>query len=401
MDTLDRITLTSVDDLTEVEALWREFEAQARPSFFQSWTWVGCLAAERFPDPVLLRAERHGRIVGLALLNRRRGRLRTERLALNESGDPAIDAVYVEHNGILLAHGADDLLPACLRALVVAPVAPRQAGRRIWRWGRRLRLGGVDAAHLTAARQAGVSCFVRESTAPYVDLAALPEGSDGYLASLSANTRYQIRRSDRGFARLGPLMVRRAETVAEAHAFLDALAALHEASWAARGTSGAFSNPDFVRFHRALIARALPRDELALLRITAGPHLLGYLYNFRLGDRVFSYQSGFDYSGAAAVAGRHAKTGLTCHHAAILRARAEGASVYDFLAGPHRYKMSLARAATRLYWVEGATPYSVQHFGLRLRSLKNALFGADTADGPVPVGIVRAQPHDRRRSRDR
>src|SRR5438270_6197979 len=107
------ITLSPVREWNAIELLWRELEREARPSFFQSWTWVGCLAEERFPDPVLLRVQRNGHTVGLALLNRMRARFGTERLLLNESGDPKLDAVYIEHNGVLLARDADDLLPTC------------------------------------------------------------------------------------------------------------------------------------------------------------------------------------------------------------------------------------------------------------------------------------------------
>ena len=362
-----RITLSAVRDLATVEAAWRDLEPVAAPSLFQSWTWVGCLAEERFPAPALLRVERDDRTVGLALLNRTQGRLGTERLWLNESGDPALDAVYVEHNGMLLAQDAADLLPACLHAMLAAPIAPARRGGGFP--GRRLRLAGVDAAHRTAARQIGVIHLLNESVAPFVDLAALSAGPDAYLTSLSANMRYQIRRSNRCIARLGPLLVRQAESEAEALAFLDSLATLHQATWSRRGSPGAFANQAFLRFHRALIARALPRGELALLRFSAGQQVLGYLYNLRLRGRVFTYQSGFDYAGCAAAAGPHAKPGLTCHHAAILRAQAEGAVTYDFLAGPDRYKNSLTRAATPLYWLEAAPRYSGQSLALWLHGL--------------------------------
>jgi CelD/BcsL family acetyltransferase involved in cellulose biosynthesis len=364
-----RITLSADHDWAAVEAAWRELESDAAPSLFQSWTWVGCLAEERFRAPVLLRAERDGRTVGLALLGRTRGRLGAERLWLNESGDPALDAVYVEHNGMLLAHDAVDVLPASLHAMLAAPIAPARG--RGGPWGRRLRLAGVDAAHLAAAQQIGAVHVLNESIAPFVDLTALPAGPESYLASLSANTRYQIRRSNRCFARLGPLVVRQAETEAEALAFLDALAALHQATWSQRESQGAFANPAFLRFHRALVARALPRGELALLRFVAGDHVLGYLYNIRLGSRVFTYQSGFDYAGCAAAVGPHAKPGLTCHYAAILRAQDEGAAVYDFLAGRDRYKLNLTRAATatRLYWLDAASRGSGQGIAIWLHGL--------------------------------
>jgi len=221
-------------------------------------------------------------------------------------------------------------------------------------------LASVDAAHLAAARQIGAIHLLNETVAPFVNLAALPPRPEAYLASLSANTRYQIRRSNRCFTRLGPIVVRQAETEAEALAFLDSLAALHQATWSKRGSHGAFANPAFRHFHRALIARGLPRGELELLRFSAGGLVLGYLYNLRLRGCVSTYQSGFDYAGCAAAVGPHAKPGLTCHYAAIVRAQGEGVVAYDFLAGRDRYKGSLTRAATRLYWLEVAPRCSAQ-----------------------------------------
>ena len=342
-----RITLAPVRDLDALAPVWRALEAIAAPSFFQSWTWVGCCAAERFTDPLLLSVERAGGIAGIALLNRAHGRL-----WLHESGDPALDAVYVEHNGVLLARDAADLLPGCLGALL-APACLI---------GRRVRLAGVDAAQLAAARQAGVVRVLREHAAPCVDLTTLAAGPDGYFARLSANTRQQLRRSDRAFAGSGTLAVARAATVEQAWDFLDALAALHQTTWTARGKPGAFADPAFRRFHRALLARAVPRGEAALLRISGAAGVIGYLYNFHLRGRVLAYQSGFDYAAAP----RHGKPGLTCHHAAIEQARAEGMAVYDFLAGAARYKTSLATGATNLFWLEAAPRRSLAALRLRL-----------------------------------
>ncbi len=365
-----RLELTPVRDLDALATPWRALEAEAAPSFFQSWTWVGCLAAERFADPLLLRVMRDDRVVGLALFNRRRGPLGRELLWLNQSGDEALDAVFVEHNGVLLARDATDLLPTCLRLLLSDIAAPTRRHRRCRRpWGVRLRLGGVDADHLLAAQQAGRVLLVRQSGAPYVDLTALPPGHEGYLATLSSNTRYQLRRSDRCFSRLGPLRVQQADTVAEALEALDDLVRLHQASWAARGQPGAFDNPAFLHFHRSLVARGVPRREVELLRITAGSQVLGFLYNFRLDGRVLTYQSGFDYLLARRLAGSHAKPGLSCHHAAILHARATGATVYDFLAGPDRFKRSLAGQQRQLYWLDLALPQSGEGLAIGLHNL--------------------------------
>ena len=70
---------------------------------------------------------------------------------------------------------------------------------------------------------------------------------------------------------------------------------------------------------------------------------------------MIAYQSGFaaPHQGTS-----HAKPGLTCHALAIGRALAAGDKVYDFLAGAHRYKLSLANATTSLFWAEMVPAWS-------------------------------------------
>jgi CelD/BcsL family acetyltransferase involved in cellulose biosynthesis len=139
---------------------------------------------------------------------------------------------------------------------------------------------------------------------------------------------------------------------------------LHEQSWQARGRPGAFASDYLRRFHRELISRTQPRGELELLRLEAQHGVVGFLYNFRLGGRVTTYQSGLAQAGPGS--GAHAKPGLTCHALAIARALAAGDSVYDFLAGAHRYKLSLANASTSLFWAELVPEWSPTGFALRL-----------------------------------
>ena len=325
--------LEPVADFAALGAHWRSFEAAAAGSFFQSWTWTGCLAEARFADPWRLRVTADGREIALGLFNRRRAWWGGARLFLGESGDPLWDALFIEENGLLLAREAmadTDAIAAGLAAL----------GRR------RVVLSGVDAAHLTAAARCGGRA--RETRdAPFVDLVAARQRDGGFLAGRSANTRYQLRRSARSYAARGDLRLRRAADVAEAEAFLDALAVLHQRSWIGRGKPGAFANPRFLRFHRELIARGHPRGEIDLLRVAAGEEVLGYLYNFVWRGAVAAYQSGFDF----AAAGPHEKPGLTAHHLAIEHYAALGAARYDFLAGAARYKTSLADAARPMHWL--------------------------------------------------
>ena len=210
-------------------------------------------------------------------------------------------------------------------------------------------LSGVGAPVLAAARLAAGLVLTRRSQAsPFVDLAAIRRSGGDYLAGRSANTRQQIRRSDRFYERNGPIKLERAGSVSSAHAMLDRMAALHQAVWEARGKSGSFSVPFFRRFHDALIEAGVPRGEVALLEISCGETTIGLLYNFIWKGRMSAYQSGFVYQPDEA----QAKPGLTCHHLAIRAALDQGLDVYDFLAGDDRYKRSLANQSQPQFWVD-------------------------------------------------
>jgi CelD/BcsL family acetyltransferase involved in cellulose biosynthesis len=324
-------------------AEWRTLEAAAPASVFQSWTWVGCLADERFPDPVVLRAERDGRLVGLALFNRRRGVLH-----LNESGDAERDRPFAEHNGPLAVDGA--VAAALLRAAWSVPGM------------RGLVLGGVPPGLLEAA--GGVVLRRQDRPAPVLDLEAVRRAGGGLLPRLSANARQQIRRSDRFYAGGGTLQVARAAAPADLDAWLPELVALHEATWRRRGLPGAFATPFLERFHRTLLSRALADGVLDLLRVTGQDGVVGLLYNLRHRGVVYAYQSALaDPTGHPA-----AKPGLTCHALAIAMALERGDAVYDFLAGNQRYKLSFADSTVTLSWVEAARPWSLRGAVARLRA---------------------------------
>ena len=73
-------------------------------------------------------------------------------------------------------------------------------------------------------------------------------------------------------------------------------------------------------------------------------------------QRVFAYQSGFDY----AAAGPHQKPGLTSHYLAIESYRRQGYRRYDFLAGADRYKTSHSNAVAMLHWLDVVPRWSWQ-----------------------------------------
>ena len=295
-------------------AAWESRAAVSGASAFLSWSWVGCLADERFSDPCLVEAAG-----SLALFNRR-GRS----WYLAESGERGLDAVFTEHNGAL-----GPLAP------ILAAIRP-VAGRVV--------LSGIGDAGLAAVRAAGgIVVGLHTRAAPYASL----DPTKAPLEFMSRNARAQLRRSDRSYAAAGPIVAERAETAACALDWLDRLVAWHRATWGGRAIESGFLAPPVQRFHRALVARGVPGGSVDVLRIAAGARVIGYLLNLRAHGRVHAYQSGFDYDSA----GLHEKPGLSCHHAAMQRARALGDREYDFLAGDSRYKRSLATASRDLHWL--------------------------------------------------
>ncbi|MGD0105155.1 MAG: GNAT family N-acetyltransferase [Rhodopila sp.] len=335
------VRVSAVENFADLGARWRDLEQRAAGSFFQSWTWVGCLAAERFPDPILVEATEDGRTVALALFNRVRRRVGPAVLHLGESGQAELDCPYVEQNGPLTEVGREqELTMFCLRA-----VAARYD----------VVLCGVSEPVLAAAqRGAALVRISRSQASPYVDLAHLRATGQDYLGGRSANTRQQIRRSDRLYERHGPIEIERADCVRSAHAMLDEMASLHQAAWGSRGQPGSFARPFFRRFHRELIATAAPRGEAAMLKISGNGAVIGVLYCFIHRGRMLAYQSGFAYRPAEP----QAKPGLTCHHQAIRFALDQGLDTYDLLAGDDRYKRSLAELSHRQIWASAGPFWS-------------------------------------------
>jgi CelD/BcsL family acetyltransferase involved in cellulose biosynthesis len=347
-------TSASLTRLTAIGPLghkWRELERRSSCSFFQSWTWVGtwlsCLPSS--VDLYLLEVTDGDRVIGLALFGRRtlvrHGFVRTQALLLHETGSRELDRMTIEYNSILAEAGREwQVVRAGVDCLRVAEIT----------WDE-LVLSGVDArgveAWRSAAREADWQLVLRqESSCSFVDLDAVRKGGD-YLALLSSNTRQQVRRSIKAYEMAGSLSLSAASTADIALEYLDGLQELHNVHWRGRGKDGAFSS-EFTRgFHERLVRGAAPRGEVQMLRVAAGEEVIGYLYNFVRDGHVYFYQSGFRYAEDAKL-----RPGLVCHYLAVLHNLEARHRVYDFLAGPQRYKQSLGTASVGMYWLSLQKP---------------------------------------------
>jgi len=315
-------------------AEWCALETRADGSFFQSWVWVGPRLETAGTPLWLIRARRAGQTVGLGFLAVRDEThlrlLRRKTGYFNETGDPARDVVTVEYNDLLLDRAdADAIRAACLKALVAA---------RTPAWDAlfvRSCLPGVERALRDLPLLARL---VGEAPAAAIDLEQA-RAAGGVLALASANTRQQVRRAMRLYTeRFGPLVLTRAGSVDEALAFFDALAPLHQQRWTARGKPGAFGGSAYRAMHEKVIAQGFAARAVELVRIAAGDHVLGYLYNFLHRDQVCFYLSGLNYDADARL-----KPGMVAHVLCAQAHAEEGRARYDFMAGENRYKTSLGQ----------------------------------------------------------
>ncbi len=381
------VAVEPLGDVLQLERDWCALQAQGQPSFFQSWDWIGsflaCLPGHLAPQ--VLRVHAAGVPVGLCLLwpgvQRRLRFLRSRVLHLNESGQGQFDRVTLEHNGMLAASGHEaGVVDAAVRHL-------SQAGG----WDE-IALGALGAADharwQAAAGRRGFGYRVRwEKSFHYVDLARIREAGLPYMDALSANTRYQIRRSMRLYAEHGPLLCEHAASADQAQEWLRDLVRLHQARWTAKGEVGAFGSDFALRHHKALVNRAWPTGGVLLTRVRAGERLVGYLYNFVRGGVVSNYQAGLVEEQNSKL-----KAGLVCHSLAAEDALRRGHRVYDLLMGGAHYKTSLTNAVGTLYWTvlqQRRATFELEELARRGRDIVRRLGRAARADSldDADVGV--------------
>jgi CelD/BcsL family acetyltransferase involved in cellulose biosynthesis len=343
----DRVIDVSVDplrDAADIEAFWKDLETRSEHSFFLSWLWIGTwlrhLPKGVKPYAVIARAD--DTIVGMAIVCRRRAwrlgpRSRT-RWLLNETGDPKVDRLFIEYNGILADRSsADRIAAACLEAL----------SRRLLPSDEIVLSGLGREAEVIARRIAGSADLTTEirfaDAAPWVDFAQVLRCGGDYRALLGRNTRQALSRAMRLYAERGPVEHRIMETTTDALAALDELIGLVRLRW---GRNGPFSDPSFRSFHEDLIARGVPTGAVRVSRTMVGDRTIGILYNFVHQGHVFNYQSGFSYEEDSRL-----KPGLVSHMLSIEDSFRRGERSYDFGAGPAGHKSRLANAECTMTWV--------------------------------------------------
>ena len=321
-----------------LHALWSELEARADVTFYLSWSWIGAWIEEAgMPDLVLV-GRSGGEPVAIGLLRRavqrRHGFVNSRTLYLHETGDEDKDIIFIEHNGLLTDRRFGRLEPQALAFL-------RKTGGFD-----EVQLGGFAEDGYEAVRAARYRTHVHTlKTTAFVDLKAIRAAGGDYLATISSNTRYQIRRALKIYEARGPLTLQPARSAEEALSFFEEMGELHERSWQQKSEGGAWRFPFLVAFHRRVIETSFPEGRIEIVRISCGDAPIGYIHCLVRGGWFGSYLSGFAYE-----ADNKVKPGLVSFYLYIEEKLKTGEEVLDFLAGDHRYKTSLGQPGPNIYW---------------------------------------------------
>jgi CelD/BcsL family acetyltransferase involved in cellulose biosynthesis len=339
--------LIPLDRCPTLEADWRALEHIADGSPFTCWAWVSVWLRHLPPRfrPLVFRAQDDAGLFALGLLvdvpERGVRRLFGNRsVHLQETGDIDLDEVTIEYAGLLTRRGAEPLAYAALFDSLCAH-------DRRWR---SLRISASTHAMAIADALPETLCAFRWHSSPscFVDLAAVRAAGGDYIASLGSSTRAGLRKTQRGYEKLGALQVEVATEPALALAWLDELRVLHEHYWQGRGERGSFASAFFVDFHRDLLREGAAAGFTQLLRITAGPVLVGYLYNLVWRGKAYFYNAGLNYGAVP----HHDRPGYLGHLVAIEKYLADGLDAYDFLAGDGGYKRLMSTHMHTLQWID-------------------------------------------------
>ncbi len=317
--------------LTRWSALYQSTEYR---SFYQSPAWMKAWLESVGGETALhvIEASESGKTLMMGVVGtgpRRPALFGLKEIRLHETGDPALDDIYVEYNDFLAAPEAGPQLR--LKMLGALAETFGEADAIVFR---NARAPLADAIREWAALN-GWDCVSLSMQPVYViDLRAMREAVGTFLDSLSGSFKTKLRRAMDGYEKRGALACRIATIDAEREGAWDKLVALHQASWRARGKPGVFANEKFVAFHRRL-QRETP-EAVHLIEVICGDETIGVVYNFVQENRILNYQSGFKLE-----EDNKLTPGFVCHALACQHYLDEGFDAYDLLAGEADYKKRL------------------------------------------------------------
>jgi hypothetical protein len=366
---MQAIIVTNVDSISNasLEEQWTELYKTADPNFFLSWSWIGNWFNTIKSDYTVYSAYCENQLIGMGIVVSKKASrnffIKSKQLHLHRTGDETLDQTWIEYNDFLLAKGFEK----AARKAIVDKILTEETWDEIV-------VGASRITAFTPFRLSGLEeKLVWHSHSYQVDLAHLRVTKTDYLKTLSKNTRYQINRSIRSYEKQGSIVLSAASSEKEALQWFDESAPFHIKRWEGTKVGSGFTNPAFVNFHRSLISQTFDLGLVDLLKISAGEHVICYLYNFIQGNEIKFYLSANNYDENDSTF----KPGLVSQYFAIKHYLSKGLDIYDFMAGESQYKRSLSSMSSPIYLAVFNKPKLRFSFENKLRILRDCFIQKD------------------------
>lgn len=167
------------------------------------------------------------------------------------------------------------------------------------------------------------------ATCPYI---ALPSSWEEYVSTLSANTRYNVKRRIKNIERDFKTRYFVWEDFEMLDDAMERLAHLHNKRWEEKECRHSFSSNEYVSFHKAVAKDFAKQGWLHLSCLELDGEIVGMLYDYHYDGKIFYYQAGFDPSFYKY------SLGLVLRAYVIQRAITEGVKELDLLKGAYAHK---------------------------------------------------------------
>jgi len=166
----------------------------------------------------------------------------------------------------------------------------------------------------------------------------LPKSWDEFLADLSSNARYQIRRFVRSITEKGIFEIHTANTTEEVKEAFGNLVVFHQDRWNNLGQPGIFMDERVLNFFKEVTLKLHKRDWLLMKTIKVDNKCVAVdlLYDFK--GTIYMVQRGFDDNSEY----KSDSPGSVLLYYVIKEAIENGHKVYDFLRGEEKYKKRTA-----------------------------------------------------------
>ncbi|WP_339728396.1 GNAT family N-acetyltransferase [uncultured Gimesia sp.] len=323
--------------------LWKSLEAQFEDvplmsSFIWTSTWL-----EHFGDLVpysFAVALKDDLPCGICLLTEGveqfDGPLSINTLHLGTAGEPAAESVCVEYNALLVQ--ADD------QRVFMAELISALSANNAWD---SLLFDGFDSEELKAWDLPLHETTIRKVESHYFDLNQIREEEREVISGFGYSTRKNLRKNMKTY---GNLTAEWAETIEQAESIFADLVLLHQARWEKEGQPGSYASKRFTEFHKDLIQKLIPSNQMGLFRVKIEGQVIGCIQVLIDRNRVLCYQGGStEYKGKLS-------PGVIADYLCIEECYKRGFDAYDFLAGTSHHKKKMSTHHSFLTWAQIKRP---------------------------------------------